>query len=72
MARHRIPVTPAVIQSLAAAARLSLTLERHRELVSHLEAFMAEVTRLDEVDVSGYEPPIPVAVPPRRPAEGPR
>ncbi len=65
MTRQHIDVTPAVVATLAGAAGLLLTPERQQELISHLEAFAGEVARLDEVDVSKFEPPTPVAVPPR-------
>ncbi len=65
MTRPRITVTPAVIESLAGAAGLPLSPERQQELVTHLEAILAEVARLDEVDVAGYEPPISIPSAPR-------
>jgi hypothetical protein len=58
------------VETLAAAAGLPLDRERLEDLVSHLQAFMEEVTRLEEVDVAGYEPAIPATLPPRR--ESPR
>lgn len=65
MARQRITVTPAVVESLAGAAGLPLSPERQQELVPHLEAILAEWSRLDEVDVAGYEPPISLPSTPR-------
>ena len=70
MTRQRITPSPAVVETLAATVGLSLDPERLQALVSHLEAFMEEVTRLEEVDVAGYEPAIPATLPPRR--ESPR
>ncbi len=58
MASERIEITPDVVAHLARAAGLPLRPERAKELTPLVEGILKDVVKLEEVDVSTYEPPI--------------
>ncbi len=50
-------MTPDTLAALSAAAGLTLSAERRRELLPHAQAILDGVRRLRQVDVSAVEPP---------------
>ena len=67
-AGSRGSVTPDLVGRLAEMSGLHLSPERHLVLVPFLEEFLVGAARLEEVDLSRWEPPVAFGRPAARQA----